>query len=253
MMQFFLDVKDSLNNKNYRFLLIGYVLLSATLGTRDTIGLHMNTYFWELVPSQIRFFAVAPLMGPVIAFLVAAKLHSRFDKKPTIIGGLLLLCTFSAAPVVLRIIDFFPGNHTTWLFPTLLTMATLAMISGAILLISVMSALADVADDHELNTGRRQEGIFYASRSFFAKASSGLGHLIAGIALDVINFPEGAEPGTIDPEIVFRLGLVDGPIAIIPGFIAVAFYIRYNLTKDRHAEIQAELRKRYAERDAARA
>jgi Na+/melibiose symporter-like transporter len=107
-----------------------------------------------------------------------------------------------------------------------------------------MSALADIADEHELNTHRRQEGIFYAARSFFAKASSGLGHLLAGIAIDIIDFPVGAEPGTVDPEIIFKLGLIDGPIAVVPGVIAVFFYLRYNLTRTRHTEIQAQLKAR---------
>jgi Na+/melibiose symporter-like transporter len=118
------------------------------------------------------------------------------------------------------------------------------LIFGVILLISAMSALADIADEHELNTHRRQEGIFYAARSFFAKASSGLGHLLAGIAIDLIDFPVGAEPGTVDPDTIFRLGIIDGPIAVIPGIIAVFFYLKYRLTRARHEEIQAELSKR---------
>ena len=81
-------------------------------------------------------------------------------------------------------------------------------------------------------------------RSFFAKASSGLGHLLAGIAIDVIDFPVGAEPGTVDPDTIFRLGLIDGPIALVPGVIAVFFYLRYNLTRERHADIQAQLQAR---------
>ena len=84
-----------------------------------------------------------------------------------------------------------------------------------------------------------------SSRSFFAKASSGLGHLIAGVALDLIRFPQGAEPGSIDPDVIFNLGIVDGPIAVIPGLLAVLFYLQYGLTKDRHAEIQEELRERH--------
>jgi Na+/melibiose symporter-like transporter len=111
-----------------------------------------------------------------------------------------------------------------------------------------MSALADIADEQELMTDRRQEGIFYAARSFFAKASSGLGHLFAGIAIDVISFPVGAEPGTVAPDTLFKLGLVDGPIAVVPGAIAVFFYLKYNLTRARHTQIQAELNARHAAR-----
>ena len=50
-----------------------------------------------------------------------------------------------------------------------------------------MSALADISDEHELNTGRRQEGIFYSARTFFAKVTNGIGHLIAGIAAFAVN------------------------------------------------------------------
>jgi Na+/melibiose symporter-like transporter len=45
----------------------------------------------------------------------------------------------------------------------------------------------------------------------------------------------------VNPDIVFRLGLIDGPIAVIPGIIAVFFYLKYRLTRARHEEIQAEL------------
>jgi Na+/melibiose symporter-like transporter len=154
---------------------------------------------------------------------------------------LVCLLIFATAPVLLRILGLFPENDSDMLMPTLMVFYLFTLIFGVILLISAMSALADIADEHELNTHRRQEGIFYAARSFFAKASSGLGHLLAGIAIDVIDFPVGAEPGTVNPDIVFRLGLIDGPIAVIPGIIAVFFYLKYRLTRARHEEIQAEL------------
>ena len=238
---FLLDVKSALTNRNYLMLLIGYLLLSATLGTRDTIGLHMNTYYWELVPSQIRYFALAGLAATLFGYAVTAPLHNRFEKKPVLIVGLVCLLIFATAPVLLRLLGLFPENDSDMLMPTLMVFYLFTLIFGVILLISAMSALADIADEHELNTHRRQEGIFYAARSFFAKASSGLGHLLAGIAIDVIGFPVGAEPGTVNPDIVFRLGLIDGPIAVIPGIIAVFFYLKYRLTRARHEEIQAEL------------
>lgn len=238
---FFEDCKAAVRNRNYAVLLIGYLLLSATLGVRDTIGLHMNTYFWELVPEQIRYFVIFIAIAPIIGFIITAPLHNRFQKKPVIIGGLVALLVFATSPVLLRIVGWFPENNTPWLLPTLIVFTVVTASFGIVLLISVMSALADVADEQELLTDRRQEGMFYAARSFFAKASSGLGHLLAGIALDVIAFPAGAEPGTVDPDTVLHLGLIDGPIAVIPGAIAVAFYLKYNLTRDRHKEIQDEL------------
>ena len=62
----------------------------------------------------------------------------------------------------------------------------------------------------------------------------------------MIQFPVSAEPGSVDAEKVFQLGLVDGPIAVIPGGIAVFFYLKYKLTREKHAEIQTALVKRRA-------
>jgi glycoside/pentoside/hexuronide:cation symporter, GPH family len=243
---FFIDARSAMSNRNYLMLLIGYLLLSATLGTRDTIGLHMNTYYWELVPEQIRYFTLMGLVAPIIGFFATAPLHDKFEKKPVLIVCLVCLLLFAISPVMLRIFGFMPDNHSDLLLPVLMGLYLTTISFGVILLISAMSALADIADEHELNTHRRQEGIFYAARSFFAKASSGLGHLLAGIAIDVIDFPVGAKPGTIDADTIFNLGLVDGPIAVVPGAIAVIFYLKYNLTRKRHEEIQKTLAERAA-------
>lgn len=247
VMEFVRDVQTAMSNRNYLMLLIGYLLLSATLGTRATIDIHMNTYYWELVPAEIRYFTIVGMIAPIIGFIVVAPLHERFEKKPVLIACLIALLVFATAPVLLRIFGVFPDNNSESLLPALLILYLITVTFSLVLLISAMSALADIADEQELQTHRRQEGIFYSARSFFGKASSGLGHLLAGIAIDVIDFPVGAEPGTVDPDTIYQLGLVDGPISVIPGAIAVFFYLKYNLTRRRHAEIQDELALRHQE------
>jgi hypothetical protein len=71
-----------------------------------------------------------------------------------------------------------------------------------------------------------------------------LGHVVAGIAIDVIGFPSGAKVGEVDPDVVFRLGVVDGPVTAIPALAAIYFYGRYAINRDRLHAIQAELRAR---------
>lgn len=248
---FFADMKSVLSNRNYVALLMGLVLLSAMLGTRETIGLHVNTYFWELLPEQIRYFTLFGLVAPIVGFLITARLHNRFEKRPVILYGLVGTVVFSTAPIVLRLLGWFPENDSQLLLPMLLAFVVAYVTLILIVSISAMSILADIADEHDLNTHRRQEGIFYSARSFFAKASSGLGHLLAGIALDLIEFPVGADPGAVDPGKVVELGLVDGPIAAIPGLAALFFYARVNLSRKRHAEIQQALALRHEDEEKA--
>lgn len=248
---FIRDVRSVLRNKNYQALLLGLVLLSAMLGTRDTIGLHVNTYFWELLPEQIRFFVLFASAAPLVGFLITARLHEWFEKKPVILWGIAGAVFFSTAPIVLRLLGWFPENGTPWLLPTLIIFLIFYVSIILIVSISAMSLLADIADEHDLETHRRQEGIFYSARSFFAKASSGLGHLLAGIALDVIAFPVGADPGSVDSSKILGLGLIDGPISAIPGILCLFFYARVTITRKRHAEIQKALAARYEAEERA--
>lgn len=70
--------------------------------------------------------------------------------------------------------------------------------------------------------------------------------MLGGIAIDVIKFLVSAKLGTVDTDLLFKLGLVDGPLAIIPGIIAILFFAKYQLSRKRHDEIQAELGERHA-------
>ena len=111
-LEFFKDCKSAMSNRNYLMLLFGYLLLSATLGTRETIGLHMNTYYWELVPAQIRNFVLMGLAASVVGFIATARLHDKFEKKPVIISCLAGLLVCATAPVFLRIFNLFPTNQS---------------------------------------------------------------------------------------------------------------------------------------------
>ena len=73
-----------------------------------------------------------------------------------------------------------------------------------------------------------------------------MGHLIAGISLDIIEFPSNAVPGEVDSEIVFQLGIIYGPIAMVPAFISAFFYAKYKINRQRLTEIQAILADRKA-------
>ena len=107
--------------------------------------------------------------------------------------------------------------------------------------ISVMSSLADIADQNALKYGVRQEGMLYSARTFFAKLDNSLGHGVAAVALKLMEFPEKAEPGKVDPDTIWWLGLVDSPLAIIPGVIAAILYAQYRIDKAGYEETRRKL------------
>ena len=114
--------------------------------------------------------------------------------------------------------------------------------------IAIGLMMADAADENEFLFGARREGPYFASLSFAANAATGLGALLAGVALDVIHFPKGAAvvaAGThVIPTIISNLAWAAGPTAAAVFLVATAtlfFYLTYN---KRHAAIAEALRVR---------
>jgi len=237
----FKDIIGAISNRNYARLLAGLFFLSMLIGTHETLAIYMGTFFWELSPLQIGWLIINNIIGYAFGFIATAKLHQRFDKPIVIVASVIGLTIFWSASANIALLGFAPERGSWEIVFMIIFLGSIASASGSILHISVMSALADIADEHELNTGIRQEGVFYAARSFFSKTSNGIGHVIAGVALDFIAFPANAVPGKIPEETLFNLGLIDGPFAMIWGLIAVFFYARYKITKELHAEIQKKL------------
>jgi GPH family glycoside/pentoside/hexuronide:cation symporter len=231
-----------LKNDNYRALLLGLICISAMIGTRETLQSHMSLFFWELPEKKIRVFGLASPPAFLIAFAIVARLHMRFSKRSAIVGSVILMIFAAATPVILRLMHLVPENGSPKLIPILLFFVFLYYGGLAMLVITVLSALADITDEHELITGKRQEGVFFAARTFFSQVTTGLGHVVAGVAIDLIGFPAGAKVGEVPQDVVFRLGLVDGPATAIPALAAVYFYGRYAIDRKRLAEIQSELR-----------
>ena len=106
--------------------------------------------------------------------------------------------------------------------------------------------LSDVIDEHELNSSKREEGLFFAARSFATKASHGLGSFFAGIGLDIIQFPQSASPETVSSDAVLSLAILSGPVMFVLFSATVLVSSRYPLTAARHGEIMRSIEERSA-------
>lgn len=135
---------------------------------------------------------------------------------------------------------WFPENLDEILLPILIVMRFIQGVCTVQAHVAFSSMVADIIDEHELETGKRQEGIFFAAASFSSKATSGIGNIIAGFSLDIIGWPRGPEIRTaadVAPETIVDLGLVYGPYFALFGFVSVWCYTHYDLTRERHEEI----------------
>ena len=239
---FYSDIWVVMQNRNYLYLLLGLFFLSLTIGTHETLAIYMGTFFWELTPYQIGFLILNNILGVHVGFFLAARLHHRFDKRWTIALSAIGLSVFWSMTVNLALLGLAPANSSWALVAFIIFFGTFSSFFGAVLNISVMSALADIADEHELQTGLRLEGIFYSARAFFAKAMNAFGHVVAGLALQYyVMLPPNSVPGDVAPDMIFRLGIVDGPFAMIGGIIAGVVYLGYRIDKSVHEQTREAL------------
>ncbi len=236
----FNEFKRSLQNRHF-VLYFTIVLLAAAIGgTTANIGIYMTTFFWGLTPEDLRWYAIATI-GAIIAFPVVGILQNRWDKKYILLACSIIALLDGITMVNLRFLDILPDNGEPLLLVILISTygfgAFIAVIQGVI----SASMVADILDDHELQTGYRQEGMFNAALSFSGKAISGVGIILGGMIINLIEFPIGLKPAEVPPEIVFRLGLVVGVIVPMFHLIPIGLILRYRITRQVHADIQAAL------------
>ena len=241
------ESRIALGNANFRKLFFAVLLSYVMNGVNVGLSLFMFTFFWELDASDVQLVLFGLPVGVLVGTPLVKHFHRRFDKKPAVVLGTASWATLQLLPVVLRLLGFFPENGDPALVHILAGVAFVQGIGVAQGVVSFGSMVADIVDEQELKTGRRQEGVFFAALSFAGKATSGLGGLIAGLGLDAINWPQGEGIRTaaeVDPEIIVRLGLLFGPGVALFGCAAVWLYALYRLDRGTHAQILHELRAR---------
>jgi Na+/melibiose symporter-like transporter len=190
---------------------------------------------------MLRWYSLGSLVGFVSALTLTPRLHTRWGKRGVIIASAAATVVFPALGFILREVGWMFPNGDPRLLPTLVAISAVSYATGAILNISVMSALADVADENEVRFGVRQEGVLYSTRALFAKLDTAIGAALAGMVLTLIAFPEKAQPGEVAPDVIRNLGLFLGPVSMIPGVFAVFLYARFSISKADHAATREKI------------
>ena len=67
---------------------------------------------------------------------------------------------------------------------------------------------------------------------FARKSTFGIGGLLAGIILDIINFPVKTLPEEVGPATLYNLGLVVPPTVLVLLSCAFLFFIGYPITRE---------------------
>jgi GPH family glycoside/pentoside/hexuronide:cation symporter len=243
------ELREMARNRSF-LLLFGTVLIYFLAYTTWTsLALHSARYFWKLDAFAIQWVVLSATFGPLLGAPISAVALRFMEKRTLSIAAFLAIALLQMWPPLLQLYGpapLDPSAAALVLFVNGLLVGTAIMVGG----VGFQSMLADTADEHEWLFGVRREGLFFSGLTLAYKGSAALGGLIAGIALDLIRFPQDiAARGSgfaVPDEVLAKLGLIGGPLPAAFAALAPLFLLGYRLTRKRHAEIIEDLDRRHA-------
>ena len=225
--------------RNKAFILVALIYMLSWLAiqfaqnnlriyTKDWIKMDMGLFSFLLLAIQTSSF---------IWVLIWAKVSERIGKKNIYYLG--------AGFFVLALLGmgFLQPGQTGLVFG----LAVMAGIGISVGYLVPWSMIPDVVELDELETGQRREGVFYGFFVFLQKLGLALGLFVSGWVLDLAGYVNGtiAVPDPVQPaSALLAMRVIIGPVSavvVLLSFVAVYFY---PLTREKHAQIRAELQKR---------
>jgi Na+/melibiose symporter-like transporter len=231
------EISIAITNKSFLIFFAGNLTLSIAWGLSNSLALYINTDFWGLSGNLITIFLAIYITSTLMAFYLTPRLVKRLDKK-----NLVLMCIFGTA--FFSPIAFI--SYNLGLTPERGTLSLIFFLSIPLVFISCFSVMGnmtrdsmigDIADEVELTSGKRQEGVLYSAVSFIQKVNTAIGGFVAGLVLKIIDYPKDDPTYEQTYSLFFVQGVV-GPILLaLPLFI----FFFYKLDRNRHEIIIAEL------------
>lgn len=238
------EMSEMFRNRTFRVLFAAALFFYIETGVNQALALHVATFFWGLSSAQMQAVFAPAVLGLGLGAPLAGWLGKYVEKRTLLLIGMIGMVTCHASPITIQLLGLLnlTGNP---LVGFLSAVAFVAGIMMALSIIAFVSIIPDAADEHEHLFGARREGLYFAGWSFANKAATGAGVLIAGVVLQLINFPtnlaERSTTAALPERTVAWLGFVGGPGAALLSVGGIALVLLYRINRQSHARIMADL------------
>jgi len=235
------DAIETFGNINFRRLIVLDLSVGATFGINAALFMVTMTYFWEVSVSELAILSTGSLVAAGLIFPATRYFSIRWEKQTILKFAVVGFIINTPWLIVARLTELAPENGTTLLLVLLYLQGTVNTFLSILRTIAHHSILADIADEHELRTGRRQEGVLFSVAAFAEKFVMGFGYIFVGPFLDIIGLEASMAPGMVPETILLSIGIMIGPIMTLILIIPWWMVSRLDVSRERSKQVQAAL------------
>lgn len=228
------EVFETLASRSFLALFLAALFGAVASGVSTTLSFYFSTFFWGFSTEQIGLMSLSVVISAVMAFFISPVISKKLGKKRGAITIGLMAFTVAPAPIFLRLLGLMPENGDPALFPLVLSIIVVdvALIIAYQTLSSSM--IADLVEEAEIKTQRRNEGVFFASVTFVRKVTQGIGAAVAGVLLTISQFPVGATPDQVSETVLNTFGWLYVPTIFGLWMIMIACLSLYSVDRKKH-------------------
>ena len=228
------EVFETLASRSFLALFLAALFGAVASGVSTTLSFYFSTFFWGFTTEEIGLISLSVVISALMAFFISPVISKRLGKKRGAITIGLMAFTVAPAPIFLRLLGLMPENGDPALFPLVLSIIVVdvALIIAYQTLSSSM--IADLVEEAEIKTQRRNEGVFFASVTFVRKVTQGIGAAVAGVLLTISQFPVGATPDQVPESVLNAFGWLYVPVIFGLWMIMIACLSMYSVDRKKH-------------------
>ena len=227
---------------NVRRAFILAFLVFFSIVSITVLKVHLVTYLWQTPADLNKWIFSIQYIGTGVGAFFLPFLVSSLDRKLCVAVGMVGFTTLTALAVLLPIFGLLPEAGTRELGWALIGIFLAAGLFLGVYFVAIGSLSADVADEHEVNTGKRQQALVSGFGMFAIKAAGAFMTLVTGVYLDIISFPVGAEVGTVPLEKIEALAYFAGGFCLLGGLLVLLTVSRFDASIGKQREINQRLR-----------
>jgi GPH family glycoside/pentoside/hexuronide:cation symporter len=237
----FKDILAVLRNHSVAILFFASLVMVTRVGVSNTLLLHVNTFVYGFSSEQTGVFMLAILLTLVPAFLLAMIGAKRLGKRGALLCFIFMELVFAPVAVMGFLYGIAPAAGTTGLVLFVCVFTALHQMFYIAGINVVGAMLPDVADELQVTSGLRQEGILNSAMMLTQKVSFGLGSFIAGLFIDFAGFEGVTDIGDVTSSMTMTLGWLYGPGLMLFTIVGLVIYSRYRLSEQRYNAIRLQL------------